>query len=1553
MVIFSEKIRQGVVFILAFVLLFNMNIQIAVAEDMGVQVSMVRDASTLENGDLLQRFQLIGSLNPNGTSPNEVGIVYSDIVQNPQVGGNDVMKVTSALSSGAQIIAQTQGLEDETTYYARLYAIYGAQTVYSPVMTYTTAIKVQPGRQIGCENIVSGGQYRIDNATFDRASSYLAIIKSGYTAEYAGNTFDGNTNTGVITFIKEDNHSVITTDKVTHKRYLHVFDLKLGKRPVAVTLDSVSDASTVGGLQKINALMVYKFNQENNIQETGVLYGTNYELIIGNEGVHKATGETFPGENDLHKLCLVDGVTLGSDTYYVRAYVKSDGKYYYGDDIRPVTSSSEHGIELGANIPIDIGFGITQEYSFTLPPNCSAKIGSRNYSAGQSVRLDVDGKYFILITWSDGTKGIKYVEVDRTPQLIPNLINFGVYNSYVQPSCEEFNTVYYLSQDGGPENEFASGIKISEIGDYSLKVIDATNNVIVYNFHIRSPFVETLEVFSVSVHSAEVSANFSNNGTVLERGFVYSAINALPVIGGMGCTAFVPQTDPNPGFLTVTLTGLALNSPYFYRAYIKSGDAGNPTITYGGIKEFHTEAPGGASVVIDHPTDIMTRSITLQATVMDNNGSPVSSRGVVYATTQNPAVGAPGCQTVQAAAGGTGTYTVTITGLSPGVNYFIRAYAVNDNGIGDSGYDFVLSTLTSAQQPTVALSSIENITKVKADIACSVTAHGGGAITEQGILYSTTADPTLEKVQQGLATKVTAPLSSNSFTLQASGLTAGTTYYAKGYAVNEAGTAYTDEDDFTTVADINVLTMAINPSTPTTGNVRVTLTFPDFAQQKKYKIGDGEYKDYTGTIILTGNTKGYVKYTDGSGTWSAEKEFEVTNIDRTKPTWPLFSVTRPSLAASSLQMVIKPGADSGSGVPNQSGVDYVEVKLGLSGTWEKYTAGNQGIAIEQGIQVSARTVDKAGNFSDEHIVKNEIRNVALTTKDDQTTVNRGIFIEERQKNSTETVKTIALKESIQADDSDQYVSYSSGTSYKGCGVKAAQIYSSWFGYNLTQNETKDYVETTNFSAFLDIASFGVTWLFDLVDPYIFSTPAEVDSGLQDILDEKFNGYIVERHSPNTKGGAIAIIESSLAHGYPVIMLVDDGYHWQVISQSNVTRNEDGDVVDADFLVHDNKGQRVRSWSDLDYYFEDNFWAEAARYADYDSYKDTIMTIRYEETPYLDNWSSGWSSAKVFSGQDEQGKPSQYLFLLKNDSGLVHINKVHDNGTIGPVVATYNWSSGWDNISMYEENGTTYLVLVKSGNGKINIRKMNADGTVGELTDDSDMGSAISNGHIDLKQAQTVNVNGKSYLLAHKKNAAAKFFTTLLYALEPGGKMGSSVSYIYTRYTGNSDDAWDSTAVYETGGNAYLLLANSESGEVEIHAVDANGQIQENELFSYAWSAGWTKFHPFTVNGNTFLMIAKSGIQGVPFGTADPDGMVRFHRIKEDGTIGDMTDDAYWDTISPFLPPGDFAYDVTDFYQAGPYDWEYLLALRSYDGMVKTLRLYEQNGQVRIKSNLNY
>jgi len=138
---------------------------------------------------------------------------------------------------------------------------------------------------------------------------------------------------------------------------------------------------------------------------------------------------------------------------------------------------------------------------------------------------------------------------------------------------------------------------------------------------------------------------------------------------------------------------------------------------------------------------------------------------------------------------------ITITSLEalPAGTYHGTLYVKNTDINTESIGTEITITVSSASQATVLSSPATAVTATSATLGGDVNSDGGSTVTERGVVYSTSINPTTSdtKTQVGSGTGV--------YSQSVTGLSPGTTYHFRAYAINSLGTSYGSDQLFTTI----------------------------------------------------------------------------------------------------------------------------------------------------------------------------------------------------------------------------------------------------------------------------------------------------------------------------------------------------------------------------------------------------------------------------------------------------------------------------------------------------------------------------------------------------------------------------------------------------------------------------------------------------------------------------------------------------------------------------------------------------------------------------------
>ena len=181
--------------------------------------------------------------------------------------------------------------------------------------------------------------------------------------------------------------------------------------------------------------------------------------------------------------------------------------------------------------------------------------------------------------------------------------------------------------------------------------------------------------------------------------------------------------------------------------------------------------------------------------------------------------------------------------------------------------------------------------------------------------------------------------------------------------------------------------IAVSPTAYTTQGVKVTISYPDAAAKKEYKIGDGAWQDYTQGIDITDNCIVYARATDSYNNTSVS-DVTITNIDKQGPTVSL-SPDGGELSNITAKISV---TDDKSGV-NASTLQYIwdtQNTTTPAGTWTNFNNND--------------TVSKEAEYNDSYYLwikaTDNLGNETLVVSNKYTKVEEVVMTEARNENLT-------------------------------------------------------------------------------------------------------------------------------------------------------------------------------------------------------------------------------------------------------------------------------------------------------------------------------------------------------------------------------------------------------------------------------------------------------------------------------------------------------------------------------------------------------------------------
>ncbi len=196
-----------------------------------------------------------------------------------------------------------------------------------------------------------------------------------------------------------------------------------------------------------------------------------------------------------------------------------------------------------------------------------------------------------------------------------------------------------------------------------------SNSFVANSFY--PPTVTTATATNITQTTAIAGGNVTDDGgaTITQRGICY-ATTQLPTTDNTTITA-----SGTTGVFTCNLTGLTANTTYYVRAYATNSQG----TSYGTQQSFTTLQVVTTPILTTNAvTSITQTTATCGGNITSDGGATVTARGICWSTNQNPTIG--NCINYTTNGTGTGTFTSSITDLTPETTYYVRAYATNSQG---------------------------------------------------------------------------------------------------------------------------------------------------------------------------------------------------------------------------------------------------------------------------------------------------------------------------------------------------------------------------------------------------------------------------------------------------------------------------------------------------------------------------------------------------------------------------------------------------------------------------------------------------------------------------------------------------------------------------------------------------------------------------------------------------------------------------------------------------------------------------------------------------------
>ena len=631
-------------------------------------------------------------------------------------------------STPTAVSANISGLNQATTYHFRVKAVSTGGTTYGSDQTFTTL--TPPAATTGTATSVTSTTATLGGTVNANNLSTTVTFEYGLTTSYGTEVTSVEspvTGTSPASVSKE--LTGLTASVTYHYRVKAVSagGTVYGSDQTFFTALTPPTASTGSAVSNTSSTATL----EGTVNANGISATVTFEYGLTTSYGAEITAAQSPvtGTGSTSVSAAIAGLNAAS-TYHYRVKAVSAGGTTYGSDLTFTTLGTVTDYDGNIYNTVQIG---TQVW-------LSENLKTTHYRDGTAIPNITTSE------WGSLTYG-SYRWLDHN---IANKDIYGaLYNSFTVvdnrnlcpagwhvPTLAEFNTLYtYL---GG---ETVAGGKMKEAG----------------TAHWVTP----------------------NTGATNESGFT-----GLP---GSYCTSSVHyQAGYDARFYTSTWYNQA-GSTYMRGLMYDNSGISSGMVIYDGYSVRCIQGEGLVlpAVITTTVTNLGATTATSGGNVTSTGGSALTARGVCWSTAQHPIV--TGSHTDDGTA--TGTFASSITSLTPGTTYYLRAYATN--GVGTAYGNEV--PFTTFNPPATTTGSATSITSSSATLGGTVNANGFSTVVTFEYGLTTSYGSEVTAAQSPLTGTVATTVSAGII-----GLNASTTYHFRVKGVSSEGTSTGNDATFTT-----------------------------------------------------------------------------------------------------------------------------------------------------------------------------------------------------------------------------------------------------------------------------------------------------------------------------------------------------------------------------------------------------------------------------------------------------------------------------------------------------------------------------------------------------------------------------------------------------------------------------------------------------------------------------------------------------------------------------------------------------------------------------------